>query len=88
MAGARFIVHGRVQGVLYRACTREQALALGMRGHAKNMADGGVEVLAFGDEAALDAFERWLWQGSPSARVDDVTREPAIDGGLGDFMIY
>ncbi|AHX14303.1 acylphosphatase [Dyella jiangningensis] len=75
MAAARFLVSGRVQGVFYRASTREQALALGLRGHAKNLPDGRVEVIASGTDAALDALEQWLWRGPSGARVDDVRRE-------------
>jgi acylphosphatase len=75
MAAARFLVSGRVQGVFYRASTREQALALGLRGHAKNLSDGRVEVVASGTDAALDALELWLWRGPSGARVDDVQRE-------------
>ncbi|WP_201314391.1 acylphosphatase [Dyella sp. EPa41] len=75
MAAARFLVSGRVQGVFYRASTREQALALGLRGHAENLPDGRVEVIASGTDAALDALESWLWRGPSGARVDDVRRE-------------
>lgn len=76
MAAARFLVSGRVQGVFYRASTREQAMALGLSGYAKNLPDGRVEVVADGTDAALESFERWLWRGPSGARVDDVRREP------------
>ena len=75
MAAARFVVEGRVQGVFFRASTREQALGLGLRGHAVNLDDGTVEVLAVGDAAALDVLEAWLRQGPPLARVDRVSRQ-------------
>ncbi|GAB3386824.1 acylphosphatase [Lysobacter fragariae] len=71
---ARFIVKGKVQGVWFRASTREQADALGLRGHARNLADGSVEVLAVGEPAAIDQLARWLQRGPPMARVDDVER--------------
>lgn len=84
MAAARFLVSGRVQGVFYRASTREQAVALGLSGYAKNLPDGRVEVVASGDDAALEVLERWLWQGPPAAKVEAVTREacaaPLMDG--------
>lgn len=76
MAAARFLVSGRVQGVYYRASTREQALALGLDGSATNLADGRVEVVAAGAPAAIDALEQWLRQGPPAARVDAVERHP------------
>lgn len=76
MSAARFIVAGRVQGVFFRASTRERALALGLRGSAVNRADGSVEVRAAGDTEALDALERWLGHGPAHARVETVRREP------------
>jgi acylphosphatase len=78
---ARFYVSGRVQGVAFRAHTRQQALALGLRGHACNLADGRVEVIAAGDAAAIDSLERWLQHGPPLARVDHLVRE-AFDADM------
>ncbi|WP_425480919.1 acylphosphatase [Pseudolysobacter antarcticus] len=69
---ARFCIHGRVQGVFFRASTRTQALQLGLTGYAKNLADGSVEVIACGDATAVDALHRWLHDGPPSTRVDRV----------------
>lgn len=74
MPAARFLVSGRVQGVFFRASTREQASLLGLAGHAINLPDGCVEVLAVGDADAIDALEHWLWQGPSAARVDAVER--------------
>lgn len=71
----RFIVSGRVQGVWYRASARERALELGLRGYAKNLADGRVEVVAMGAKAAVDELEVWLWQGPKAAEVSDVHGE-------------
>ena len=68
----RCYVSGRVQGVFYRASTRERAQHLGCRGYARNLADGRVEVLAVGESAAVDALIAWLWQGPPAAHVQDV----------------
>ncbi len=72
---ARFFVTGRVQGVAFRVHTRQQALALGLRGHARNLDDGRVEVIAVGDAMSIDALERWLQHGPPLARVDSLVRE-------------
>lgn len=74
MICVRFLVVGRVQGVFFRASTREQALRLNLSGHARNLDDGSVEVLAYGDAAALDALERWLQRGPPAAQVIEVRR--------------
>ena len=84
MPAARFLVGGKVQGVFFRASTREQALKLGMRGHAKNLPDGRVEVLAEGDASALDALERWLHVGPPMARVESVERDDVGSGEAGE----
>lgn len=85
MACARFLVSGRVQGVFYRASTREQALRLGLAGSAVNLPDGRVEVHAEGEAAALDRLEQWLHRGPPAARVDGVERHPAEPSGLTGF---
>jgi acylphosphatase len=85
MPAAKFIVSGRVQGVFYRASTREHALRLGLAGHAKNLPDGRVEVLACGSVDSLDALERWLRQGPPAARVEAVSREDLPEQDLRGF---
>ncbi|MGH8123512.1 MAG: acylphosphatase [Rudaea sp.] len=74
MTCARFIVSGSVQGVFFRASARAEAQRLGLCGHAKNLADGSVEVLVCGDAATLDALEEWLQDGPPLARVTGVGR--------------
>lgn len=83
MTAARFLVSGRVQGVFYRAGTREQAQRLGLRGYARNLPDGRVDVLAVGEDDAIDALERWLHQGPPMAEVARVEREAASEEGVG-----
>lgn len=81
MSAARFWVSGRVQGVAYRAHARREARRLGIVGHARNLGDGRVEVVAHGDAAAIDAFARWLAGGPPAARVEGVAREVLDDAG-------
>ncbi|MBD7924437.1 acylphosphatase [Xanthomonas bonasiae] len=87
MAAARFLVSGRVQGVYFRASTRERALALGLDGHARNLADGSVEVIAAGEAAALEALAEWLRHGPPAARVEQVLREPCPEPVAAGFAI-
>lgn len=77
----RFIVSGRVQGVFFRGSTRDQAVALGLCGHAVNLPNGRVEVVAWGEAAALATLHEWLQHGPPMARVDDVQREVIADAG-------
>lgn len=76
-AAARFFISGRVQGVAFRAHTRAYALELDLRGHARNLADGRVEVLVVGDAGAIERLAAWLQHGPPCARVDAVHREAA-----------
>ncbi|MFT3667531.1 MAG: acylphosphatase [Pseudoxanthomonas sp.] len=76
MPVARFLVSGKVQGVFFRASTRERALDLGLSGRATNLPDGRVEVVAEGPEEALDALEAWLHEGPPAAHVESVVRTP------------
>ena len=80
---ARFLVSGKVQGVWFRASTRDEALRLGLRGHARNLDDGRVEVLAVGDAIAIDALAAWLHHGPPLARVDQLERREADGGDAG-----
>ncbi len=83
MPCARFLVSGHVQGVSFRASTRAEALRLHITGHARNLRDGRVEVLACGSGDALDTLERWLAHGPPAARVQGVVRE-AVDDEMPD----
>ena len=80
MECVRFIVIGKVQGVFFRASAREQARRLDLSGHAKNLDDGSVEVIACGDAANIEALERWLQTGPAAARVERVSRfhEPDV----------
>ena len=71
----RFTVKGRVQGVFFRDSTRKVAHSLQITGHAVNLPDGTVEVLACGAPAALDELAEWLRDGPPLANVTDVTTE-------------
>ena len=87
MAAARFIVRGKVQGVWFRASTRDVAVRLGLTGHARNLANGDVEVLAMGDAEAIATLADWLQQGPPLARVDAVVRSDAEAVTMHDFEI-
>lgn len=87
VAAARFLVRGRVQGVHFRASTRDEALRLGLAGHARNRDDGSVEVLAVGAGEAIDVLQRWLQRGPPQARVEGVARFEAQAGAVQGFSI-
>ncbi len=77
MVCKRCVVEGRVQGVYYRASAARRAQELGIRGHARNLADGRVEVLACGESVAVEAFVSWLWIGSSASRVTAVAMSDA-----------
>ncbi len=72
MVCKKCLVGGRVQGVFYRATAARRARELGIDGHARNLPDGRVEVLARGDEASVSVFVEWLWTGSSASRVTTV----------------
>ncbi len=70
-------VYGSVQGVGFRYSTQREALQLGVTGYARNLDDGGVEVLACGEAEQVEKLITWLKAGGPrSARVDRVLTEP------------
>jgi acylphosphatase len=68
----RALVHGKVQGVCYRATTVEEARALGLAGYARNLPDGSVEVVARGEEPALRRLIEYLHVGPSLAQVISV----------------
>ena len=72
-------VSGKVQGVSYRASTRQKARDLGLNGWVRNCPDGSVELQASGDPQALQQLEAWLWQGPAEARVLAVESSTADD---------
>jgi acylphosphatase len=80
-------VSGYVQGVFFRAATRDQARRLGISGWVRNVPDGRVEVMASGTESQLQALKEWLRHGPPGAHVEDVTCKPAIDEPFEGFSV-
>ena len=87
MVCVRCLVSGRVQGVFFRASTREQAQLLGLSGHVRNLADGRVEVIASGGQAAVETLQEWLRHGPPHAQVDAVSCEAAETSATDGFRI-
>lgn len=68
-------ISGKVQGVFFRASARDKARSLQVTGHAKNLDDGSVEVIACGTTANVNALTEWLKEGPRMARVDSVEVE-------------
>ena len=75
MIRARLRIHGLVQGVFYRASARQQAQTLGLSGFVRNCDDGSVEVVAEGEDAAVEKLIAWCRIGPRDARVTDVEIE-------------
>ena len=74
----RFLVAGQVQGVGYRWFVARHARGLGLTGYARNLGDGRVEVVASGDESALEQLEQLLRRGPANAQVSGVEREDQL----------
>lgn len=74
--GLHVTVHGRVQGVFFRAFVTDEAEALDLKGYVRNLPDGrSVEIYAEGDKRDLEKFLRNCRQGPPGARVEKVIEE-------------
>jgi acylphosphatase len=88
MRAIRALVHGRVQGVFFRAYTRDRAHQLNLVGWVRNNRDGTVECHAQGRNKAIEVFIEFLHEGSPSSHVDDVAViDVPFDSDLRDFKI-
>jgi acylphosphatase len=78
MIRRRVVVSGRVQGVFFRDTCRREAIAAGVTGWVRNLADGTVEAAFEGPPDAVDGMVKWTRKGPPDAVVYDstVTDEP------------
>ncbi len=84
---AHVYVSGRVQGVFYRANTREQARERGVDGWVRNLDDGRVEAVFEGSEDAVEAMVEWCHAGSPQADVEDVEATYGDPEGVAGFRV-
>jgi acylphosphatase len=75
----RFLVMGKVQGVFFRQSTRLEANRLKLKGLARNLPDGSVEIVARGAAAEVEALHQWLRRGPTQARVEEVRETDATD---------
>lgn len=71
------VVHGRVQGIGYRAWTEVTALERGIEGWVRNRRDGSVEALLGGPEDEVAAMIAECRRGPPGARVDAIDQREA-----------
>jgi acylphosphatase len=84
---AHVSVSGTVQGVYFRATTRDTAREHGVDGWVRNLDDGRVEAVFEGPEDAVEAMVEFCHEGSPAARVDDVEAEYGEPEGHEGFEI-
>lgn len=89
MAATTVLAHvtGRVQGVWFRAWTREEAEARGLSGWVRNEPDGSVTVLVSGPEETVQAMLEALSAGPPAARVARVETRPVEPPDAPGFRI-
>ncbi len=80
-------IYGRVQGVWFRAHTKEMAEKLGIKGWVRNMPDGSVEAVFEGDEKSLKEMIKWCQRGPPLARVTRVEVRYEEPKGEKEFKI-
>ena len=71
-ARAHLFIQGRVQGVFYRAFTRNVAVKLGLNGWVKNVYDGRVEAVFEGDRTLIEQAVQHCRVGPPGAYVKDI----------------
>ena len=82
------IISGHVQGVWYRASTKQKAEQLGITGWVRNTADGCVEAVFEGEEKKVEELIRWCHHGPPLAKIDkvEIKNQKSING-FNDFLI-
>jgi len=80
-------VSGRVQGVYFRQATAAQAERLDLDGWVRNLADGRVEVLFEGEEAAVNELASWLQQGPEAAEVTTLELQEQALQGVAGFIV-
>ncbi|MGH3316332.1 MAG: acylphosphatase [Nocardioidaceae bacterium] len=77
MVRQRVVVHGRVQGVLFRDSCLQQATVHEVSGWVRNRADGAVEAVFEGEREAVETLTAWCRRGPRHAQVEriDVAEE-------------
>jgi acylphosphatase len=89
MRTVRVRVTGEVQGVFFRASTREYALPLGLVGYAKNLLDGAVELMLTGERRQIDQLLVWLKKEGPSmAQIESIVEHEVPLQLFDQFSVY
>ncbi len=82
------IISGRVQGVWFRANTKQKAEQLGINGWVKNIADGKVAALFEGDEKHVQEMIEWCHHGPPLAKVENIeVKKQSPTNGFEGFSV-
>jgi acylphosphatase len=84
---AHVFVSGRVQGVFFRATTRDEARSQDVDGWVRNLEDGRVEAVFEGPADDVEAMIEFCHKGSDAARVDDVDVSREDPDGIEGFRI-
>jgi acylphosphatase len=88
MSGVRVRIHGRVQGVFFRNWAMERARALGVRGWVRNRRDSSVELVAYGEDEAVETLVAACRTGPPAASVERIEVESEEgEGPLAGFRV-
>jgi acylphosphatase len=86
-SGLHCFVAGQVQGVFYRTNTQRKAVELGLTGWVRNLDDGRVEVMAWGETEQLALLKAWLGQGPSAAKVSTVESQQIPVQEFIDFVV-
>lgn len=84
---AHLLISGRVQGVFYRAFTKDVADSLGLKGWVRNLRDGRVEAVFEGDEDKISIAIERCKEGPPYAKVDNIEIRWEEPTGFAEFEI-
>ena len=79
MKSLQMTISGRVQGVFFRANVRKKALELELKGYAKNLRNGNVEIAAQGDEEKISELTHFIKSNPGAAKIKEIKtaeREP------------
>lgn len=87
MSTFHLTVHGKVQGVSFRASAKKVALQLGLFGWVRNTREGHVEMIVQGDKADIRKFMDWCGQGPAGSRVEHVFSEEINSVEFTEFKI-
>ncbi len=83
---ARLFISGRVQGVFYRANTKDVAREHHLTGWVRNCHDGRVEAVLEGGRNNVEKVIKWCKEGPPSANVTDL--EIITEEATGEFSSF